>query len=374
MATPSASAVACCVSVRDRNNDNGDADRRQPRTTMPQVISCPKCSMALQVPDGSAGKQVRCPKCQTVFPIPAPQPVSAVVSSEPPSGPAPAPPPVPSTTSKPSGPTSGLPPTPAPSAAKGSAAKCPACGSDLNPGAIACMDCGYLIQSDTITTSEMEGPPNLCPNPACGVATPPGERNCQRCSTPLPTAAGTLLHGRYRIERLIAMGGFGAVYLATDTKANNRQVAMKHMICADQQEFAIRRNFFRREAEILRSLSNIPIVPRVYDLIEQGQSAYLVLEFIKGQDLLKLMEAKSNTPFGIDQVIEWGKEICDVLQHMHTQQPPIVHRDLKPDNIMLLDDQRSIKMIDFGTARDLGRTQKEKMAAKTRVYNEGYAP
>src|SRR5207247_8099028 len=50
------------------------------------------------------------------------------------------------------------------------------------------------------------------------------------------------------------------------------------------------------------------------------------------------------------------------------------HRDLKTDNIMLLDDQKSIKMIDFGTARDLGRNQKERMAAKTRVYTEGYAP
>jgi serine/threonine protein kinase len=52
----------------------------------------------------------------------------------------------------------------------------------------------------------------------------------------------------------------------------------------------------------------------------------------------------------------------------------LVHRDLKPDNIMLLEDQRSIKMIDFGTARDLGRTQKDRQAAKTRVYTEGYAP
>src|SRR5258708_16992754 len=59
---------------------------------------------------------------------------------------------------------------------------------------------------------------------------------------------------------------------------------------------------------------------------------------------------------------------------MHTQSPPLVHRDLKPDNVMLLDDQRSIKMIDFGTARDLGRTQKERVAAKTKVYTEGYAP
>src|SRR5262249_4815865 len=242
------------------------------------------------------------------------------------------------------------------------------------PGPPLAWCCASYTRRNPAGPAEMEGPPNLCPNPACGVANPPGERNCQRCSTPLPTAAGTLLHGRYGTERLIAMGGFGAVYLASDTRANNRQVAIKDMICADQQEFAIRLNFFRREAEILRSLASVPIVPRVYDLIEQGQSAYLVLEFIRGQDLLKLMEAKSNVPFGIDQVIEWGTEICDVLQHMHTQQPAIVHRDLKPDNIMLLDDQKSIKMIDFGTARDLGRNQKERMAAKTRVYTEGYAP
>jgi serine/threonine protein kinase len=234
------------------------------------------------------------------------------------------------------------------------------------------MDCGYLIQSEPAGADE--GAPNLCPNPACGVANPPGERNCQRCSTVLPTAPGTVLHGRYRVEKLLAMGGFGAVYLATDTKANNRPVAIKDMICADPQEFAIRLNFFRREAEILRSLGSLPIVPRVYDLIEQGQSAHLVLEFIRGQDLLKLLEANDNRPFALEQVIAWGQSVCDVLTHMHTQAPPLVHRDLKPDNIMLLEDQRSIKMIDFGTARDLGRTQKEKMAAKTRVYTEGYAP
>src|SRR5437762_13859141 len=59
---------------------------------------------------------------------------------------------------------------------------------------------------------------------------------------------------------------------------------------------------------------------------------------------------------------------------MHSQAAPRIHLDMKPDNIMLLDDQRSIKMIDFGTARDLGRTLKERMAGKTRVYTEGYAP
>lgn len=235
------------------------------------------------------------------------------------------------------------------------------------------MDCGYLLQSDS-STAETEGPPNLCPNPACGVANPPGERNCQRCTTPLRYPAGTVLYNRFRIERHLADGGFGQVYLGTDLKNGNRAVALKEMICADPQEFSIRLKFFQREAGILRSLQSLPTVPRVYDLIEQGQSALLALEFIKGQDLLKIMESNNNKPFDLDRVIEWGKNICDVLAHMHNMSPPLVHRDLKPDNIMLLEDQRTIKMIDFGTARDLGRTQKEKMAAKTRVYTEGYAP
>jgi LSD1 subclass zinc finger protein len=351
---------------------------------MPQIINCPKCTQAMQVPDGSAGKQVRCPKCQTVFLISTPQPVAAGVSSgvRAPAAAASAAPPRPAESA--AAPAATAPPPrpasspsvsmPSPALAKASGPKkCPSCGADLLEGAIACMDCGYLIQTETAAASEADAP-HLCPNPACGVANPPGERNCQRCSTPLPTASGTMLHGRYRIEKLLAMGGFGAVYLASDTKQSNRAVAIKDMICADPQEFAIRLNFFRREAEILRSLESIGIVPRVYDLIEQGQQAHLVLEFIRGQDLLKLMEGNNNQPFPFEQVLDWGKLICDVLQHMHSQSPPLVHRDLKPDNIMLLEDRRSIKMIDFGTARDLGRTAKEKMAAKTRVYTEGYAP
>jgi predicted Ser/Thr protein kinase len=345
---------------------------------MAQVIRCPNCNTAMQVPDNSAGKAFRCPTCKNAVTVPAaaaPQPAAvgagaaAGGGSRPPSG---------------GGVSSGsfqLPAVPPPGARPAAGAgpssapaNCPACGSPLLPGAISCMDCGYLLQGDG-AAGEAEGPsPNICPNPACGVANPPGERNCQRCSTPLPTAPGTLLHGRYRIEKLLAMGGFGAVYLATDTKNGNRPVAIKDMICADPTEFAIRLNFFRREAEILRSLDNIPIVPRVYDLIEQGQSAHLVLEFIRGQDLLKIMENANNKPFPLDQVIDWTKAVCDVLTHMHTQSPPLVHRDLKPDNIMLLEDRKTIKMIDFGTARDLGRTQKEKMAAKTKVYTEGYAP
>src|SRR3989442_1392416 len=75
-----------------------------------------------------------------------------------------------------------------------------------------------------------------------------------------------------------------------DTKQGNREIAVKDMIGNDPQEFAIRLNFFRREFEILKALETVPIVPRVYDFIHQGQSAHLVMEFIRGKDLLDIME------------------------------------------------------------------------------------
>ncbi|MGL4553613.1 MAG: protein kinase domain-containing protein, partial [Gemmataceae bacterium] len=260
-----------------------------------------------------------------------------------------------------------------PPAKGGPLTACPSCSAKWLEGAVSCMDCGYLLPSEA-GAGETEEAIVICPNPACGTANPPNLRYCTRCTTPLPTAPGTVLHGRYKVRKLLAMGGFGAVYLAEDMKAGNKEVAIKDMICADPAEFAIRLNFFRREAEILRSLATIPIVPRFIDLIEQDKTAHLIMEFIRGQDLLKLQDANNKQPFPFDQVLEWGKAICDVLQHMHSQSPPLVHRDLKPENVMLLDDRRSIKMIDFGTARDLGKTAKEQMKAKTRVYTEGYAP
>ena len=318
---------------------------------MPHIIKCPHCSKSMQVPDNAAGKHVQCPSCKKAFAVPA---LPGAAAPPVPAAAAPAP-----NGARPAAPPSG--PT-----------KCPSCGSMMLEGAVACMDCGFMLQADG-AAAEAEGPPNLCANPACGVANPPGERNCQRCGQALPIAGGTLLHGRYRLDKLLKMGGFGAVYKGTDTKTG-KEIAVKDMIGNDPQEFAIRLNFFRREAEILKTLDNVTIVPKCYDFIHQGQAAHLVMEFIKGKDLLDIMEANGNKPFPVTLVVGWGKSICDVLQTMHSQSPPIIHRDLKPDNIMLLDDQKSIKMIDFGTARDLGRTAKERAAGKTRVYTEGYAP
>jgi predicted Ser/Thr protein kinase len=358
---------------------------------MPQVIRCPHCAQMMQVPDNSAGKQVQCPKCRRAMLVgsaPVRQPVTAAspsLNTAPSKSKPPANADKAKVSASHSSPSRAAPPAssgPASAYAKERASSfsptsisplCPACKAALLPGAIACLDCGFLLQNEA-SSPDLDAPPNLCSNPACGVANAPGERICQRCGNPLPTSPGTVLHGRYRIEKLLAIGGFGAVYLAIDQRQGNRRVAIKDMICADPAEFAIRLNFFRREAEILRLLQKSSVVPQFYDLIEHGQTAHVVMEYIRGQDLLKKLETNDNKPFPVELVVEWAKSICDVLTQMHRQSPPLIHRDLKPDNIMLMEDGRSIKMIDFGTARDLGRTAKDRVSAKTRVYTEGYAP
>ena len=114
---------------------------------MPQVIRCPHCTKAMQVPDNAAGKQVRCPGCSRLFLVSSPalakQPVAAAAPTAKSSSgsvqidlaPRPAPPP------PAKGPATPAPPSAAPT-------ECPACKSPLLPGAISCMDCGYLLQTE----------------------------------------------------------------------------------------------------------------------------------------------------------------------------------------------------------------------------------
>src|SRR5436190_7209076 len=199
---------------------------RGEKTNMPQILRCPHCQKTMQVPDNVAGKRVSCPSCKQPFMVPAaplPPPSGGAASTgaftAPPPRPAPAPEPT-------NGSRAGAATTPT---------KCPSCGSQLLEGAVSCMDCGFLLQTEA-GPAEPEGPPNLCANPACGVANPPGERNCQRCGNPLPIAGGTLLGGRYRLDKLLKMGGFGAVNTGTDTKKGDRPVADKDMRGTDPQE------------------------------------------------------------------------------------------------------------------------------------------
>lgn len=161
---------------------------------------------------------------------------------------------------------------------------------------------------------------------------------------------GTLIGTRYNVVQLLGQGGFGAVYLATDTRFAARRVAIKEMSNA---QFNSRDRVqaianFRQEADLLSRLQHSNL-PAVSDFFEEGGKAYLVMDFIDGQTLDKVQQATGGQ---LDEtlVMGWALQICEVLDYLHNQPQPIIFRDLKPSNIMVTP-ANQIKLIDFGIAR-----------------------
>ncbi len=181
--------------------------------------------------------------------------------------------------------------------------------------------------------------------------------------------------GRYKIERLAAAGGMGAVYRAVDTRFD-RPCAVKEML-DDFQTDAERTQaveWFKREATLLLEL-NHPCIPRVRDFFVEEGRHYLVMDFIEGRTLGEVLEKEGNVPgmngaHGVSEARtrSWAQQICSVLGYLHRQSPPIIFRDLKPSNIMVTD-RDEIKLIDFGIARTF-QSQRQ----STIIMTIGYAP
>jgi serine/threonine protein kinase len=169
-----------------------------------------------------------------------------------------------------------------------------------------------------------------------------------------PTGALPLhieLDNRYRIVHLAGKGGFGAVYEATDERfQGQRTVAIKELSdstlnAADKVKA---HQDFRQEAQLLVKLQH-PNLPNVSDFFERAGKAYLVMDFVQGKTLEKLLE-DAQAPLDEDRVLNWALQISNVLHYLHTQQPPIIFRDLKPSNVMVTPNDQ-VKLIDFGIAR-----------------------
>ncbi len=195
----------------------------------------------------------------------------------------------------------------------------------------------------------------FCDN--CGLANAETARFCQHCAAPLlfKRSTGdlpeqTLLGNRYQLESRIGQGGMGAVYKAADTRFNNRSVAIKEMSRAGLTPSRIQEaeDAFERESRLLADLVH-PNLPRIYDYFTEEERSYLVMDFIEGETLEEYLEHKGGGPVNLEQALDWGMQICDVLSHLHTHQPPIIFRDLKPSNVMLSNGH--VYLIDFGIAR-----------------------
>ena len=194
---------------------------------------------------------------------------------------------------------------------------------------------------------------------SCGAANTFMARFCQHCSATLPfhhTNNGTLpeqtlISSRYQLEVRVGQGGMGAVYKASDTRFNNRPIAVKEMsrIGLSGVQIQEAEEAFERESRILADLLH-PNLPRIYDHFTENERSYLVMDFIEGQTLEDYLEKAHGSPLPLDQIIEWGEQLCDVLSYLHNHQPPIIFRDLKPSNVMI-SESGHIYLIDFGIAR-----------------------
>lgn len=166
---------------------------------------------------------------------------------------------------------------------------------------------------------------------------------------------GSLVDGKYKILSEIGHGGMSVVYMAINEKAN-KTWAVKEVRKDGKMDFNTVRQGLMAEIETLKKLKH-PNLPSIVDVIEDEDSFIIVMDYIEGRSLDKIIEENGAQPEAF--VVEWAKQLCDVLGYLHSRTPPIIYRDMKPANVMLKPDG-NIMVIDFGTAKnyeiDLGET------------------
>ena len=208
---------------------------------------------------------------------------------------------------------------------------------------------GLLARQSTVT-EESVAVLKICPH--CGNEYETAARFCPSDGTALrPKGAdsliGHVLADRYHILKRIGEGGMGRVYLGEHVKMN-RQCAIKVMSpsLVNDAESAAR---FAREASNAARIIH-PNVAAVFDYGESDGLIYLVMEFVDGEPLARILAREA--PFSIDRAIDLASQIADGLGAAH--ELGIVHRDLKPDNILVTrtrGGKEVAKVVDFGIAK-----------------------
>jgi len=150
--------------------------------------------------------------------------------------------------------------------------------------------------------------------------------------------------GRYRIERVLGIGGMGVVYLASDTMLG-RKVALKSVrLQPDAPDYGWMRDRLFREARAAGTLSHRSIVA-IHDIFEESGQAHIVMEYGGSTTLEKAIAERRPTPRAVAQILRGCAEALD-----YAHERGIVHRDVKPANV-LLDENGAIKIADFGIAK-----------------------
>lgn len=180
--------------------------------------------------------------------------------------------------------------------------------------------------------------------------------------------SGTILKGKYRIVSHLSSGGFGKTYLAV-YGSHDTKVAIKEffMTMANQREadgvtvsvdrtkenadaFSSQLAKFKKEYERLKLINNVHVV-KVHECFEENGTAYYVMDFVEGDDLMGRLKQR-RTPYVEKTVLGYLKQILDGLAAIHSA--GLLHLDIKPSNIMV-DAHGYVKLIDLGASKDYMR-------------------
>jgi serine/threonine protein kinase len=241
---------------------------------------------------------------------------------------------------------------------------CSVCGRLSRSNQFRCEHCGTPLRPGLFAAAQKNDPQaRIRPEPLTPVTTRPNRRQSQADDSV------RIIGQRYRIIKPLGGGAMKQVYLAEDLRLSNRQCALAELIQdawdpQDQNTFA---QAFAREASILALLKH-PRIPHVYDHFSEHDRHFLVMEYIEGETLEKRLKASPKGFLDENFVISVALQVLEALEYLHGRRPAVIFRDLKPSNLIISDDG-SVKLIDFGIAR-LFVTQK----TATMVGTHGYAP
>ena len=221
------------------------------------------------------------------------------------------------------------------------------------------------------------------PCPQCGATVSGSWLVCAWCGTALAAPAelaprAELSAGRFSVRRVLGRGGFGITYEVDDRRLQ-RRVAIKELFPDSavrhgsmvltpphaRTSFAQARERFLGEARVLARFSH-PGIVRVFEVFEEHNTAYLVMELLEGRTLSGLLR-KRDAPFSEDEVLDVAARVGSALRAVHAA--GVMHRDLNPTNVVLTDHGRVV-LIDFGIARSF----EPGTQSLTRVVTPGYAP
>ncbi len=187
----------------------------------------------------------------------------------------------------------------------------------------------------------------------------------QEIQTTLPI--GSVVGGRYRVEKLLGKGGFGAVYQVRDQRVQQNIFALKEVIDPNRKE----RKRFVFEADLLRRLDH-PALPRVYHVFEDDKNdrAYMLMDYVEGSSLELLRQRQPGKRFSVQQMLGIMGPIMDAVSYLHNQKPPIIHRDIKPSNIIVPESGNEAVLVDFGIAKEF---DPDSTTTAVRHASPGYA-